>query len=322
MSGDINATSPGSGPDQPRRVLPLVLWLITDDKPGHRNQLEGLRLGFERFGEVQAHWLSVRSPWRCLLDWGLGRFPPGLALPDPDLVVVAGHRTHLCGLAARRCRGGRLVALMRPSLPSGLFDACVIPLHDDAPTNARIIRTRGVLNPMQVGVKTPGSAAILIGGISRHYRWDDDAVAQAIEALLARWPAAVVTDSRRTPTSLRSRLVGFAGTRYKPWEDCPPGWLAATLASTETAWITADSVSMVYEALTAGCATGLIELAPARSAPGKIAAGLASLEQDQLIMTLSDMLATGRTPRRPNTPLAEADRVAALLAALAAKPRT
>lgn len=296
---------------------PLVLWLITDNKPGHRNQLEGLRLAFERLVYIQTHWLNARAPGKSLLDWGLGRFPAGSALPKPDLIVVAGHRTHLCGLAARRARGGRLVALMRPSLPTWLFDACVIPLHDEAPADERILRTRGVLNPMRPGTKIAGSAAILVGGISRHYRWDDDAVARAIETLLDRWPQALVTDSRRTPVSLRRRLVTLAGERYQAWEDCPPGWLAATLASTETAWITADSVSMVYEALTAGCATGLIDLVPAGDKPGKIAAGLASLEHERLIVTLSNMLASGTLPSRPATPLAEADHVAARLLTLA-----
>lgn len=304
------------------REHPLILWLITDNKPGHRNQLEGLRLAFERQGDIQTHWLNARAPGQSLLDWGLGRFPPGSALPKPDLIVVAGHRTHLCGLAARRARGGRLVTLMRPSLPTGFFDACVIPLHDDAPVGEHILRTRGVLNPMRPGVKVPGSAAILVGGISRHYRWDDDAVAQAIETLLDRWPQALVTDSRRTPASLRGRLAARAGGRYQAWEDCPPGWLATTLACTETAWITADSVSMVYEALTAGCATGLIELAPATEKPGKIAAGLAKLEHDRLIVTLSDLLASGTLPSQPATPLAEADRVAAQLLALASTSST
>lgn len=314
-----NNASSGKSDPPPAHQRPLVLWLITDHKPGHRNQLEGLRLAFERLGETQTHWLSARPPGKALLDWGLRRFPPGHALPDPDLIVVAGHRTHLGGFAARRARGGRLVALMRPSLPTRFFDACVIPLHDDAPAGEHILRTRGVLNPMQPGIKTPGSAAILVGGSSRHFRWDDDAVAQSIEALLTRWPKALVTDSRRTPASLRGRLATLAGARYQAWEDCQAGWLATTLACTETAWITADSVSMVYEALTAGCATGLIELVPASDTPGKIAAGLASLEQDRLIVTLSKLITSGTMPDRPATPLAEADRIAAQLLMLAAK---
>lgn len=316
MSRNLAGTSPPH-----HAAHPLTLWLITDDKPGHRNQLEGLRCGFERRGGVDAHWLSAGTPGAALLDWSLGRFPAGRALPDPDLVVVAGHRTHLSGLAARRARGGHLVVLMRPSLPTWLFDACVIPLHDDAAGDDRIIRTRGVLNPMHPGAKSPGSAAILVGGVSRHYRWDDDAVAGAIETLLARWPGAVLTDSRRTPAGLRGRLARLAGAHYHAWEACPPGWLAATLATAETAWVTADSVSMVYEALTAGCATGLIELPAAGGHPGKIAHGLAGLERDRLVVTFSDMLATGHAPTPTATPLAEADRVAALLAPLAANTR-
>lgn len=311
-------------PDQPtttasRQLRPPVLWLICDGKPGHRNQLEGLRAALARHSPLEAHWLDAPSPGYSLLLWLQGRLPAGVALPDPTWIAVAGHRTHLAGLAARRARGGNLVVLMRPSLPTWLFDLCVIPEHDEAPTRPNILRTRGVLNPMHPGDKIADSAAILIGGESRHFAWDNDLVLSAVEQLRSRWPAALITDSRRTPAALRPRLAAF-GTAYHPWEVCPPGWLATTLARTETCWITGDSVSMVYESLTAGCATGLIELPPADKVT-RVARGLGGLKAAGLVGTLDALGATGEPPRPAHPPLAEADRVAQFLLGLLFGPR-
>ncbi len=303
-------------PDQPtptasRQARPAVLWLISDGKPGHRNQLEGLRAALARHTPLEAHWLETPAPATSLLHWLQGRMPAASALPDPRWIVVAGHRTHLAGLAARRARGGHLVVLMRPSLPLRLFDLCVIPEHDTAPARPNILRTRGVLNPMRPAEKIAGSAAILIGGESRHFAWDDARVLAAVEQLRVRWPDALVTDSRRTPTALRSRLATL-GSAYHPWEACPPGWLATTLARTETCWITGDSVSMVYESLTAGCATGLIEL-PAQTRVTRVARGLEGLKTAGLVSTLDSLTATGEPPHPTHPALAEADRVARFL---------
>ena len=47
----------------------------------------------------------------------IGRFLAWRDLPTPDIVLGAGHRTHLSLLAARRVHRGKAVVLMRPSLP-------------------------------------------------------------------------------------------------------------------------------------------------------------------------------------------------------------
>ena len=291
----------------------LTLWLITDDKPGHRNQLEGLRAALALRRSCTSHWISappVRSAW---LDWMRGRADFAGHLPAPDLILLAGHRSHPAGLAARRSHGGRLVVLMRPSLPLTCFDLSIIPEHDRAPVRENVVRSTGVLNPMRPGQKQPGSCAILIGGESRHFSWDHAAVINAVHTLRTRWPDAVVTDSRRSPTALRDALAPVCGPHYHPWEHCPPGWLSTTLARTETAWITADSVSMVYEALSAGCATGVIELPSSRSSSHKVTKGLQTLLDNGTLTRFSDYLTQGRIPVLKPPVLAEADRIAVLI---------
>ncbi|MFA7607657.1 MAG: ELM1/GtrOC1 family putative glycosyltransferase [Rhodocyclaceae bacterium] len=290
---------------------PPVVWLITDHKPGHRSQLEGLRLALEQQTGARSFWLDALPTRQALRAWACRRFPPGQALPAPDLIVVAGHRTHGSGLAARRAHGGRLVVLMRPSLPGGLFDACVVPEHDRPPRSGLVLRSEGALNPMRPGPKRPGSSIVLIGGLSRHFGWDDRSVLDAVDALRQRAPQTLITDSRRTPPELRVQLARLP--HYHPWEQCPPGWLADTLAHTETAWITADSVSMIYEALTAGCLTGVIPL-PAQivrkaGRSGKIPSAIARLIHSGRVRQHGD----SAPPASPPPPLNEAHRIARLL---------
>ncbi len=197
---------------------------------------------------------------------GRARFTEGLT-DTPDLIIGAGHATHLPMLGARRARGGRAVVLMRPSLPLRCFDACIIPEHDGVPERGNVIRSRGPLNSVvPANRRNSGEGLILVGGSSRHYRWDNDDMLKQIRAVTGdgsrQW---LLTDSPRTPAPMSAalaRLTG-AGRNYRAWQDCPAGWLQHRLGECGVVWVSEDSVSMVYEALTGGAPVGLLEV-PAR----------------------------------------------------------
>ena len=252
-------------------------------------------------------------PARAALGWWLaGIFPPGAGLPDPDLIVGAGHATHAALLAARRARGGRAVVLMRPSLPLAWFDLCVIPAHDRPPARPNVLVTRGPLNPLAPGERRGEEGLVLVGGPSAHHGWDGAAVLAAIGEVLAREPGRpwTVTTSRRTPPefaeALRAALAGRA--RVVPWQETGPGWLPERLARAAVAWVTEDSVSMAYEALSAGAAVGLLPV-PRRGRAGRVVRGIDELVAAGLAVRLADWLA-GAALRPPAEPLDEAGRCA------------
>lgn len=289
-----------------------TLWLITDNKPGHRSQLQGLAQALAARTAVETHWIDAPAGRSALWQWLSGRFPPGAALPDPDFILVAGHRTHLAGLAARRARGGRLIALMRPSLPLGWFDLCVIPQHDRPPARGNVIATRGVLNTARPSPDREADKGLfLIGGPSKHHGWDTPGLLAQIDAILAATPAVrwTLTTSRRTPAETESALIALreCGVDVRPVRDTPPGWAMAQVARSTQAWVTEDSVSMVYESLTAGAATGL--LAVPRLGETRIAAGVAELQRDGLVTSFASWQRAGIL-RAPQVRLCEADRVA------------
>ncbi len=244
---------------------PLIIWRLTDGKPGHEKQTLGLAhaLLSKRPGECFDLVAPVRST--ALLHWLQGRFPAGNGLPAPDLLLAAGHATHFAVLAARRAHGGKAILLMKPSLPLALFDLCVIPEHDNPPQRDNVVPIRGVLNDVRTAATaSPDHGLILIGGVSAHFGWDDAAVATAVVAIARSTPqiAWQLTTSRRTPATFLDALPHPLPTNLEliPHHETGPGWLEAALAEAGQVWVTEDSVSMLYESLTAGAGVGLLRL--------------------------------------------------------------
>ncbi len=291
---------------------PLRIWRFRDGKPGHENQTAGLVQALERRCHLQLHeFTSVPAP-RALAWWLGGRYPPGAGLPAPDLILGAGHATHLPMLAARRAHGGRVLVLMKPSLPCRWFDLCLVPEHDRPPARPNLMTTCGVLTPVRPGVKDPRLGLILLGGPSRHHDWPPALVLRQVRAILAANPRDPweITDSRRTPPGLLAELAAGGlppGSRILPWRATPPGWLAGRLAEATRVWVSEDSVSMLYEALSAGAAVGLIQL-PRRS-HGRVAHGLDALAEAGRIVPF-DAWRAGRPLQPPARPLDEAGRCA------------
>lgn len=278
------------------QMSPVVVWAFTDGKAGHENQTRGLLAALAQHYPLDARWISVPAYASVLSSLMTRRFLPGVGLPPPTILIGAGHRTHLPMLAARRAHGGRSVVLMKPSLPRAWFDLCVMPEHDVAAGRAvapgsNVLLTRGALNGMQAGEKNAKAGLILVGGSSRHYGWREKELVAQVETIVQRepWVQWVLTTSRRTPASTTTRLqaLAFNNLTVVPVQATGPGWLAAKLAPAAWVWVTEDSVSMVYEALTAGCATGILPV-PRRRRVGKIARGISALTQDGLVTAFND----------------------------------
>lgn len=299
-------------------AAPLVVWRFEDGKPGHDRQSAGLLRALEARRPLNIHPIptaSLRLGWWEVLR---RRLPPSLAaLPAPDLMVGAGHGCERPLLAARRARGGRSVYLMKPSLPLACFDLCFVPQHDGVPAGPRVTLTQGVLNDLQAapGPRT-GAVPILVGGPSKHHGWDEAALLRQIASIVfgSRDRHFVISDSRRTPAATSAKLADFVqqGVRVVSHRAVGPEWLRETLAQAPDAWVTADSVSMLFEALTAGCAVGVLAVPAIRA--DRIAAIAPQLAREGLVATHEQWLLDGRLPRAV-TPLAEAERCADIVCA-------
>lgn len=292
-----------------------VVWLLTDNKPGHRNQLKGLGnrlrvLAGANVSEIDATQVSVPW-WRALL----GIAPAMDEIPDnPRLIVAAGSGTHRLLLSLRRRPKARTVVLMKPAFPIGWVDAAVIPEHDGVAPGKNILTTEGVINaitPLAKITQKP-EGLILIGGPSSHFDWDDDVVLGQLSQLMGHYPEWrwTITGSRRTPETLLRQLDDLAGpkvTVVDP-ERTHSSWLPHQLAASRAVWVTPDSASMVCEAATSGVPTGLFELTPKHNS--RVARGMASLVEKGYVARWSDHATVMAGKLSGSHSLWEADRAA------------
>jgi len=313
-------------PATPARVVPVpsrqdqqpaeparVVWRFSDGKAGHDSQSLGLVDALKRRTRVVAYDIPVRPG--AGLDWMLGRFPAGSLLPDPWLLIGAGHSTHLPLLSARRARGGRAAVLMSPDLPKSLFDLCIIPEHDRPGPAANILVTSGSLNRMQPVYMTGSNRGLLmIGGPSKHYHWDHRQVAGQIARVIRYSPVRdwILTTSRRTPPGFAEHIRQMIFNRnlrltVLSCRDTSDQWLSLQLSRSCCTWVTEDSVSMIYEALTAGIPVGLLSVTPRRQ--DRIVTGVQALVASRNVMRFSDWSA-GRPLPRPRQVFDEANRIA------------
>lgn len=292
------------------------VWRFRDGKPGHDNQTAGLIAALRERTAVEVFEPPCPTRFSAILYWASGRFPPGRDLPAPDLLLGAGHGTHLSLLAARRARGGHSIVLMKPSLPCDWFDLCVVPEHDTVPAGENIFTTWGVINRIRpAAVKDRSLGVFLIGGPSRHHGWQNEHMMEQVKSVVSHFPNHrwELTTSRRTPAG----WLGYLREHLEPgllrrltlndWHDLGPDWLPQRLALADSVWVSEDSVSMIYEALTAGAAVGLLDV-PVKG-KSRVARGIQTLLQSERVVRYADWLA-GKKLKAMRAPLDEAGRCA------------
>ncbi len=52
----------------------------------------------------------------------------------------------------------------------------------------------------------------------------------------------------------------YSNIHFFDYRDTPPGWVEEQYDKNSVVWVTADSISMIYEAITAGCSVGIFPM--------------------------------------------------------------
>ncbi|MGA7950687.1 MAG: mitochondrial fission ELM1 family protein [Thiobacillaceae bacterium] len=295
----------------------LTIWVLTDGKRGHENQSLGLAEALARKTPARLEIFAAAGNWTHALNWLLGRFPPGVERPRPDLILAAGHETHWALLAARRAFGGKAIVSMKPSLPLAWFDRVILPRHDALKASANLVETDGPLSRIRrVPAATPRPLNLmLIGGPSPHFAWDDAAIIRQVRELAAHEPQRrwTLSTSRRTPPDFLPALKTNQPENLTlvAHDQTGPDWLPAQLVQAQSAWVTPDSVSMIYEALTAGAGVGLFGLSDHSTS---VARSILDLARHGRVLPFARWQESPRLPE-PMAEFNEADRVAALVLA-------
>lgn len=286
-----------------------TLYIVSDRKPGHVAQSQGLAEAIQRVMTVRVMTVDAE-----------GKRVAPQPEKDAGLIIAAGHTTHAMAYSLRRYLGLPAVVMMNPGwIGRQRFDLSIIPKHDMVRPSPNVIVTEGALNRMTPAQNaSPHRGLIMVGGPSKHHRWDEASLEQQLKAVIEKqsditW---TVTSSRRTPTSTDALLGSLAHTYgdrfvYTPAEQTPEGWVAEQLDRCGVCWVSEDSVSMVYEALTAGAQVGLIQV-PRKGSLGRVVRGIDSLIERGWVVPF-DAWDQGKALAMDRPALAEADRVASLI---------
>ncbi|WP_303721229.1 ELM1/GtrOC1 family putative glycosyltransferase [Malonomonas rubra] len=243
------------------------LLIISDGKPGHLNQSIAFakHLGFDyditeiRFRSRLAKALSYLADRLYLSIPSL--FQAETVSGDYQAVVSTGSETYYANRVLASQRRIKSIAIMLPKGYRYDFDLIVAQQHDDPPTQENIIslpvnlayvEPQGLVSPEE-GHKY---ISVIIGGDSKQGRMDPTFLAAQLEKIFSLLPGYDfwLTTSRRTPASVETVLRKFTWNRaiFYSQEQINP--IPDFLAHSEYVFLTADSTSMISEAVSFGTA--------------------------------------------------------------------
>lgn len=246
---------------------------LLDGKPGHEKQTLGILNALEKKVPTKVTKIKI-APWSL---WGSFLGVIRLYLPfsssrksvkmDPDLLLCTGSRTHLQTLLYKKQYKIPAITCMAPDLIyRSKFDICFVPVHDGFEQKDNIVTTIGPPNCSTNRSRHKArNGLIMVGGIDqKSHTWNSDDILGKITEIIRREPETswLISSSPRTPDNtilmLEKMILLHPQASFYNYKDTSPGWVEKQYDNSAVVWVTADSVSMMFEALTAGCKVGVI----------------------------------------------------------------
>lgn len=312
-------------------MRPLKLIAVMDGRLGHEKQTRGIIEALKKRTPLEIQYRSllslsmasdIRNRLAYLASFIQRNAGPVFDLtkdasPNPDLLIGTGYHTHFPLLLLKKKTGARVVTCMTPDFPlKRQMDLCCIPRHDNPRMAANVFITTGPPSTATVGTAHDlRKGLILVGGVDeKSHIWDTSATLQQIKTILRNDPdwCWTLASSPRTPEKTVRQLEALATTEpmasFFSCKSTPPGWIEMQYNEHHTAWVTADSISMVYEALTAGCRVGILPIRWKKK-NNKFQRSIDDLVRAKWATTYERWLAGEKIPA-PAAPLNEAARCA------------
>jgi len=276
-----------------------------DGSPGHIKQTFGIVRALEekvklKITQIRVSRCSVRHSF-----WGLIRLNLPLSATrhseittQPHLALGTGSGTHPAILSCKKRFKIPAVTCMTPDIFfRSRFDLCFVPFHDGVKQKSNIFTTVGPpncsINKME---HQSNCGLIMVGGIDeKSHRWNNTELTGKIENIVKRETAVhwVISTSPRTPDPMTSGLkqlsVSYPNVTFFDFLETEFGWLEQQYDNAAAVWVTADSVSMIFEALTAGCSVGVIPV-DWKKRDNKFKRSITSLEEKGFILSYKTWL--------------------------------
>ncbi len=291
----MNELSPDLGRARPA-AADARIWLLLGTRRGDINQLYALANALGLPFEVKEIVYNRLRHLSFLRGAGLSivaaRSRKMVRPPWPDLVIGIGYASVHVAREIRRRSGGRtrIVQIGNPRAQVDDLDLVITtPQYWRAPAPNVLALSYPMGNPAKGIVPTAQEAAwlraypkplrlVAVGGPARYWKLDNQALASAVRRLAAGAArdngSLVVVTSPRTGNDTKRLLSDLlTGDCEALVEDFPR--FAVLLAAADEIHVTADSVSMLTEAILTGKPVGMIPIA--RSLRGRIARSLQRL---------------------------------------------
>jgi len=280
------------------RQSPIHIICFLDGSPGHEKQTLGIIRALEKRVNIKTTKMNVarRSFWQSFLGIVRLNLPisttSDMKIVKPDLIIGTGSRTHLSILHYKKKFNIPAVTCMAPDpVIRFRFDICFVPVHDGLEQRGNIILTVGPPNcSINKKQHRKDCGLILIGGIDRKsHRWNSSELKLKTENIVKRNPETqwLISSSPRTPDDMVLMLEEiphrYFNVTFYNFKDTEPGWVEQQYDISTTVWVTADSVSMIFEALTAGCKVGVLPV-DWKKQTNKFLQGITYLEERGFIL--------------------------------------
>ena len=262
--------------------LPRI-WALLGDKTGDNNQLLALAeaLGWPFETRPMRYNLVRAVPPRHLgaTTASLQRSSRALITPPwPDLILAIGRRTVPVSRWIRQQSGGRtrLVLVGHPRVEPELFDLVITTAQYPVPPRPNVItlplamsrardRSAPTAEEKRFFTSLPRPHLLFaIGGPTKYWELDEKSVGAALEHAVIRADRAggtlIAVQSRRTPREVIERVEArLLNSRHRLVLGASPRF-PQLLADADEIFVTADSVSMLSEAIQTGKPVGMVPI--------------------------------------------------------------
>jgi mitochondrial fission protein ELM1 len=256
-----------------------IIWLLLGDKTGDNNQLLALadRLEMPVVAKKLSYNLARAIPPRFL---GTARVSltaearQQLVPPWPDLVIAIGRRSVATARWLKARHGAKIVLVGHPRVDPRHFDLVITTRQYPVPHHDNVVLLPMPLSRLQPPTeRNAAETAMLdalprphlllaIGGPTKSWALSEDVLRSAVDALVARASSeggsVIAVGSRRTPPAIGAAVRDGLGGGV--WVDDPAVRFATLLHDADAIFVTADSISMMSEAIQTGRPVGLVPI--------------------------------------------------------------
>ena len=237
-----------------------ICW-FKDSKIGHEKQVQAILDNLALTQDLVIEEINVSNPVWLELFLYLLRIKPKQDLV-PDIIIGAGSATTIPMLRYKTGNKTKVISVMKPQFFESKFDLIVAPRHDYKVVPDNVFTYIGSIAKVNINLDLENIGLIIIGGLNKHFNFDDDYLISQIDFIITLFPDIhwTVFNSRRTPKTFNERIkkntaIGKFIDVHRNFES-----LDDYLSKAKLKFVTPDSVNMVFESLSSSGETYLFDM--------------------------------------------------------------